>query len=78
MILVRVHDKGMTYQTNVFSMENGAHVVNDDGVVLVNPTDEANYICSKLNTNSIITITKLLIFIWNRYGVKREGILERV
>ncbi len=78
MIIVTVQSRGIVYDTSIFSVKEDARIFNDEKTLLMLPREEADYICSKLNTNSIITITKILIYIRMRCGLKRKELLERV
>ena len=78
MIIVQVQSRGIVFDTSIFSVKEDASIFNDENTLLVLPREEADYICSKLNTNSIITITKILIYIMMRCGLKRKELLERV
>ena len=78
MIIVRVQSRGIVYETNILSVEDNVRIFNDENTLLILPHEEANYICSKLNTNSILTITRLLIYIKMRCGLKRKELLNHV
>ena len=78
MMIVRVQSRGVVYETGIFNVEDDARIFDDENTLLILPHEEANYICSKLNTNSVITITRLLIYIKMRCGLKRKELLNRV
>ena len=78
MIIVRVQSRGVVFETSIFSVKKDARIFNDENTLLMLPREEADYICSKLNTNSIITITKMLIYIMMRCELKRKELLEHV
>ena len=80
MISVMAFQDGVVFKTKLFNIKRNAIILDDKHNMIMRESEEIQYILSKLTTNSIITITKLMLFLFMRYDLKNIGkeLLTRV